>query len=117
MDAADLARFVALHRARLEQLGVEELRFVCDTDMLGMTGRVREGGQAAELTARLHLDARRARLRVACGRAVVFGYLPTPAQHALGGYETWRARSSFLEVNASVKIEKTINELMSDLAK
>ena len=25
-----------------------------------------------------------------------FGYLPTPDQHALGGYETWRARSSFL---------------------
>ena len=43
-----------------------------------------------------------------------FGYLPTPAQHALGGYETWRARSSFLEVGASVKIEKTIGELMKD---
>jgi len=43
-----------------------------------------------------------------------FGYLPTPEQHALGGYETWRARSSFLEVNASVKIEKAIGELMQD---
>lgn len=32
------------------------------------------------------------------------GYLPTPAQHALGGYETWRARSSYLEVDASTKI-------------
>jgi hypothetical protein len=41
-----------------------------------------------------------------------FGYLPTPEQHALGGYETWRARSSFLEVNASTKIEKAIGELM-----
>ena len=41
-----------------------------------------------------------------------FGYLPTPAHHALGGYETWRARSSFLEVDASVKIEKAIGELM-----
>ena len=29
------------------------------------------------------------------------GYLPTPEQHALGGYETWRARSSYLEVDAS----------------
>ena len=28
------------------------------------------------------------------------GYLPTPEQHALGGYETWRARSSYLEVDA-----------------
>ena len=26
------------------------------------------------------------------------GYLPTPEQHKLGGYETWRARSSYLEV-------------------
>ena len=26
------------------------------------------------------------------------GYLPTEAQHALGGYETWRAKSSRLEV-------------------
>ena len=35
------------------------------------------------------------------------GYLPTPAQHELGGYETWRARSSYLEVEASDEIEKT----------
>jgi hypothetical protein len=41
-----------------------------------------------------------------------YGYLPTPAQHALGGYETWRARSSFLEVGASVKIEKALTELL-----
>jgi hypothetical protein len=39
-----------------------------------------------------------------------FGYLPTPAQHALGGYETWRARSSFLGVKASDEIEKTVKE-------
>ena len=44
-----------------------------------------------------------------------YGYLPTPAQHALGGYETWRARSSFLEVEASVKIEKAISELMKEV--
>lgn len=41
-----------------------------------------------------------------------YGYLPTPDQHALGGYETWRARSSFLEVEASVKIEKVVRELL-----
>ena len=29
------------------------------------------------------------------------GYLPTPEQHKLGGYETWRARSSYLEVDAA----------------
>ena len=37
-----------------------------------------------------------------------FGYLPTPAQHALGGYETWRARSSFLGVKSSDEIVKTL---------
>jgi hypothetical protein len=46
-----------------------------------------------------------------------FGYLPTPGQHALGGYETWRARSSFLEVGASAKIEKAVVELIGKARK
>lgn len=45
------------------------------------------------------------------------GYLPTPEQHAVGGYETWRARSSYLEVEASVKISKAVGELLAKLAK
>ncbi len=44
------------------------------------------------------------------------GYLPTPEQHRLGGYETWRAKSSYLEVDASVKITKEILELLVTLA-
>lgn len=44
------------------------------------------------------------------------GYLPTPEEHAKGGYETWRARSSYLEVQASVKIQTVINELLKDLS-
>lgn len=40
------------------------------------------------------------------------GYLPTPAQHKLGGYETWRARSSYLEVNASVPITAAALEML-----
>ena len=32
------------------------------------------------------------------------GYLPTPGQHALGGYTTWPAVSSYLEIDASSKI-------------
>lgn len=44
------------------------------------------------------------------------GYLPTPEQHALGGYETWRARSSYLEVNASTKIVATLLELLGEVA-
>jgi neutral ceramidase len=43
-----------------------------------------------------------------------YGYLPTPEQHKLGGYETWRARSSFLEVDASVKIADEVRLLVAD---
>ena len=43
------------------------------------------------------------------------GYLPTPEHHALGGYETWRARSSYLEVNASPKITETLFTLLKTL--
>ncbi len=40
------------------------------------------------------------------------GYLPTPAQHRLGGYETWRARSSYLETDASPRIVSTVLDLL-----
>jgi hypothetical protein len=43
------------------------------------------------------------------------GYLPTPAQHKLGGYETWRARSSYLEEQASEQIEQTVRKLLQSL--
>ena len=45
------------------------------------------------------------------------GYLPTPAQHQLGGYETWRARSSYLEKDASVKITQSLFEMLGLLSK
>lgn len=44
------------------------------------------------------------------------GYLPTPPQHQLGGYETWRARSSYLEVEASEKILPVIARLLNRVA-
>lgn len=43
------------------------------------------------------------------------GYLPTPEQHQLGGYETWRARSSYLEVDAATKITAKLQEMLSQL--
>lgn len=43
------------------------------------------------------------------------GYLPTPEQHRLGGYETWRARSSYLETEASTKIVGAVKELLTRL--
>ena len=43
------------------------------------------------------------------------GYLPTPQQHEWGGYETWRAKSSYLEVDASVKVVDAFKEMMEEL--
>ena len=44
------------------------------------------------------------------------GYLPTPRQHALGGYETWRAKSSYLAVDAEPKIRQTLLNLLEKVA-
>jgi hypothetical protein len=44
------------------------------------------------------------------------GYLPTPEQHALGGYETWRATSSYLEVDASTAIVRSVVELLGKVS-
>jgi len=41
------------------------------------------------------------------------GYLPTPEQHKLGGYETWRAKSSYLEVDASPRIVAELKSLLT----
>ena len=45
-----------------------------------------------------------------------FGYLPPPDQHKLGGYTTWRARTSMLEVDAEPKVVATILELLESIA-
>jgi hypothetical protein len=44
------------------------------------------------------------------------GYLPTPAQHQLGGYETWLGTNR-VETEASVKIVETLMELFGRLGK
>ena len=43
------------------------------------------------------------------------GYLPTPRQHALGGYETWMGTCT-LEITASVKIQKVLLEMLEKVA-
>jgi hypothetical protein len=45
------------------------------------------------------------------------GYLPTPRDHELGGYETWLARSSYLEVEASEKIRDELLRLLEQVAR
>ncbi|GIX03899.1 MAG: hypothetical protein KatS3mg113_0905 [Planctomycetaceae bacterium] len=44
------------------------------------------------------------------------GYLPTPEHHALGGYETWRARSSYLAVDAEPLLRQTWHDLLRELS-
>jgi neutral ceramidase len=43
------------------------------------------------------------------------GYLPPPDQFPLGGYTTWRARTSYLETNAEPKIRTITGELLGTL--
>jgi hypothetical protein len=45
------------------------------------------------------------------------GYIPPPAHFQLGGYTTWRARTSCLEVQAEPKMVEALSELMEELAK
>lgn len=40
------------------------------------------------------------------------GYLPPPDQFPLGGYTTWRARSSYLEPEAEVKIRAALEDIL-----
>lgn len=44
------------------------------------------------------------------------GYIPPPEQHALGGYETWRARSSCLEERAEIIVVSNILDLLNSVA-
>ncbi len=44
------------------------------------------------------------------------GYLPPADQFKLGGYTTWRARSSYLEVEAELKIRQAILALLRQVA-
>lgn len=43
------------------------------------------------------------------------GYLPTPEQHALGGYETWRAKSSYLGTQTEPLVRQTLLDLLTQL--
>ena len=45
------------------------------------------------------------------------GYLPTPRDHEMGGYETWLARSSYLEIQASEKIREELLRLLGLVAR
>jgi len=44
-----------------------------------------------------------------------YGYLPTKSDFELGGYETWRAKSSYLEPGAAAKIQDAVDRLLQRL--
>ncbi|WP_417378182.1 neutral/alkaline non-lysosomal ceramidase N-terminal domain-containing protein [Gimesia sp.] len=44
------------------------------------------------------------------------GYLPTPEQHVLQGYETWRSSWSYLEPDASNKINSQIFKMLNQIS-
>ena len=44
------------------------------------------------------------------------GYLPTPEHHEWGGYETWRARSSYLAADAEPAIRQAGIDLLTEVA-
>lgn len=43
------------------------------------------------------------------------GYIPPPAQHALGGYTTWPARTAQLEVDAEPKIVEALLSMLEEV--
>jgi hypothetical protein len=45
------------------------------------------------------------------------GYVPTPRQHAWGGYETWPARSAYLEVDAAPRIRDGVLALLARVSR
>ncbi|MEL6109517.1 MAG: neutral/alkaline non-lysosomal ceramidase N-terminal domain-containing protein [Planctomycetota bacterium] len=44
-----------------------------------------------------------------------YGYLPTPKQHRLGGYETWLG-TNYVQKDASVLIERELKGMLTELA-
>ena len=44
-----------------------------------------------------------------------FGYIPPEEQHRLGGYNTWRAQTSYLEVDAEATIRQTVIGMLQEL--
>lgn len=75
----DLQQLVELRFDKVEDLGVESLVLKLREGYVSMNARVRESGQAAELSARLCVDSDGRMLRVVAGRTLVYGFLPTPA--------------------------------------
>ena len=105
LEALDLADYPATVRVKLQAIRIGELGIVsspCETFV--------ETGLAIKRDSPLRPTFV---IELANGYN---GYLPTPEQHAFGGYETWRAKSSYLAADAEPKIRATLLELLEQVA-
>jgi len=100
MDQWPATREITLQAIRIGQLGITAM----PNEVYGSTGLRIKAQSPLKPTFNVSL---------ANGYA---GYLPPPDQHKLGGYTTWRARSSCLEEEAEPKIVAKILELLNTVA-
>ena len=105
-ETLDLAKYPATVKVKLQSIRIGELGIVttpCETFV--------ETGLASKKESPLKPTFT---IELANGYN---GYLPTRTQHAYGGYETWRAKSSYLAVDAESKVRSTLLEMLQEVAK
>jgi len=105
-ETLDLAKYPATMKVKLQSISIGQLGIVttpCETFV--------ETGLAIKKASPLKPTFT---IELANGYN---GYLPTRQQHALGGYETWRAKSSYLAVDAESKVRSTLMEMLHEVAK
>ncbi|MFG0295066.1 MAG: neutral/alkaline non-lysosomal ceramidase N-terminal domain-containing protein [Maioricimonas sp. JB045] len=104
-QAVRLAEYPASYPVFLQAIRIGDVGIAaCPSEVFAETGLAIRAGSPLEKTFTMEL---------ANGYS---GYLPTPQQHAWGGYETWPARSSHLEVEAEPKIQAELLRLLQDVA-
>lgn len=106
LESLHLAEYPASVRVKLQAIRIGDLGIVsspCETFVETGLAIKRESPQPLTFT-----------IELANGYN---GYLPTPEQHALGGYETWRAKSSYLAVDAEPKVRSQLLKLLNEVAK
>ncbi len=96
-EARHLESYPATRKIKLQAIRIGDVAIAgCPCEVFAETGLAVKRDSTAKKTFTIEL---------ANGYA---GYLPPRKQHELGGYETWPARSSFLEVGAEEKIRTTL---------
>ena len=104
-EAFHLAKFPATKRVRLQALRIGQLGIAAaPCEVFAETGLAIKSASPHAATFTIEL---------ANGYG---GYLPSPEQHEFGGYETWPARSSFLEAAAEPRIRTELIRLLENVS-